>query len=76
MKAVYLMKELQNDHLYVIKTPLKLKPYENIDAAIVDMKGHLISKILMTKFMLEVNQNKDKIGFEIPNIVYSDFLIL
>ena len=52
MKAVYLMKEIKNNHLYVIKTPLKLlKPYSNISEAFKDIKGHLISKVLMAKFM-------------------------
>ena len=51
MKAVYLMKEIKNNHLYVIKTPLELKPYSNISEAFKDIKGHLISKVLMAKFM-------------------------
>ncbi|CAD8164784.1 unnamed protein product [Paramecium octaurelia] len=73
LKEVYLMKKLNSqEEVYVIKMPIGGQTYKTRNEAILECRSHLISKSLMQKFMLDLN---DK-GFQDIQIKYSDFLIL
>ncbi|CAD8165566.1 unnamed protein product [Paramecium pentaurelia] len=79
MKQVFLMKRQNNQNeLYVIKMPIGDLTYSSQEQAVVECRSHLISKCLMKKFIRELQEARDKIdrSMKIPEVQYSDFLIL
>ncbi|CAD8064187.1 unnamed protein product [Paramecium sonneborni] len=79
LKQVFLMKRQNNhDELYVIKMPIGNNTYTSQEQTIFERRSYLISKCLMKKFIRELREARDKIDMfiKIPEVQYSDFLIL
>ncbi|KAM3135091.1 hypothetical protein pb186bvf_012737 [Paramecium bursaria] len=79
MKKVYLMKRFNREQeVYVIKSPISGEPYQSFDKALRECRSHLIAKLFMKRFKetcLDYKEEK-RLKIEIPQVQYSDFLIL